>query len=91
MLRIGSQFVRTCSGVSRREVLRVGGLGLSGALGAISLPNALASPIPPDVNVLLLFLRGGVSHLDTWDMKPEAPIADARGEFKPIATNVPGI
>lgn len=91
MLRLGSQLVRTCSGVSRREVLRAGGLGLSGALGAISLPNALASSIPSDVNVLLLFLRGGVSHLDTWDMKPEAPISDARGEFKAIATNVPGI
>src|SRR5687768_4803709 len=41
-------------------------------------------------NVILIFLQGGPSHLDIWDLKPDAP-AEIRGDFKPIKTNVPGI
>src|SRR5205823_1593570 len=43
-----------------------------------------------DVNCIMLFLVGGPSQLDTWDMKPDAP-AEIRGPYKPIKTNVPGI
>ena len=43
-----------------------------------------------DLNVIQLFLVGGPSQLDTWDMKPDAP-AEIRGPYKPIKTNVPGI
>lgn len=90
MLNLGFQTERTCSGLSRREVIKVGSLGMLG----LSLPQSVRAAeagAGNDLSVLLLFLRGGVSHLDTWDMKPEAPLAAARGEFKPISTNVPGI
>ncbi|HTE19875.1 MAG TPA: DUF1501 domain-containing protein [Armatimonadota bacterium] len=89
MLKFGSIAERTCSGVSRREVLQVGSLG---ALG-LSLPRALraAEPGGEDLSVIVVFLRGGVSHIDTWDMKPESPVATVRGEFGAIETNVSGI
>ncbi|MFN3652788.1 MAG: DUF1501 domain-containing protein [Armatimonadota bacterium] len=91
MLKLGSLPVQTCSGISRREVLRVGALG---GLG-LSLPRTLAAAEagarPEDLSVLMLFLRGGVAHLDTWDMKPDGPTPETRGEFKPINTNVDGI
>src|SRR5687768_370887 len=91
MLRLGCLTERTCAGVSRREVLQVGGLG---ALG-LSLPQALraeaAGRPASDLSVLVVFLRGGVSHIDTWDVKPEAPVATARGELRAIETNVSGI
>ena len=90
MLKLGWLSERNCSGVTRREVLQV---GAAGALG-LSLPGALqASELGEgrDLSVLLVFLRGGVAQMDTWDMKPEAPTSTARGEFKPIETNVQGI
>ena len=45
---------------------------------------------PSDTSVILIWKGGGPSHIDTWDLKPDAP-AEYRGEFKPIATNVAGI
>lgn len=90
MVSVGSLWERNCAGWSRREVLRVGG---AAALG-LSLPTALqaaeSGQRPNDLSVLVVFLRGGVAHLDTWDMKPESPIANVRGEFKPIDTSLPG-
>ncbi len=86
MLEVGSLKDWTCAGVRRRSVLQ---LGAAGALGlSMARPGVAASG---EMSVLCIFLRGGVSHLDTWDMKPDAPIPDARGEFKPIPTNVPGL
>ena len=73
----------------RRDFLRIGSLGL----GAISLPNALraaAAGQRKDVSCILLWQSGGSPHLDTFDMKPDAP-KEIRGEFNPIRTNVPGI
>jgi hypothetical protein len=91
MLKLGRLAERNCGGISRREVLRV---GAAGALG-LSLPSTLraaeAGAPANDLSVLVLFLRGGVSHIDTWDMKPGSSRADTRGEFKPIDTNVSGI
>lgn len=91
MLKLGQLQEHTCGGLSRREVLQVGSLGMLG----LSLPQAVRAEMKAadakGMSVLLLFLRGGVSHVDTWDMKPDAPTAEARGEFKPIPTNVPGI
>jgi hypothetical protein len=79
--------------VSRRTFLRVGSL----ALGGLSLPwvlrqRALAAPGTPTPrkSVILLWLAGGPSHIDMYDLKPDAP-AEIRGEFKPIDTNVTGI
>src|SRR3954447_24273840 len=88
-------------GVTRRAVLRTSqhllGLGGLGALGwhLAGLPRAEASPVTgrspaPIRSCILIFYYGGPSHHDTWDMKPGAP-REVRGEFKPIATNVPGI
>ena len=74
--------------VSRREMIRIGS---AAALG-LSLPQLLRANAPKTHadHCVLIFLDGGPSHLDMWDMKPEAP-AEIRGEFKPIATTVPGV
>jgi Protein of unknown function (DUF1501) len=84
---------RTCDGVTRREVLRVGTLA---ALG-LSLPRFLelrarASSTKNDreVSCILVWLQGGISHIDSFDPKPEAP-EEIRGEFGSIPTNVAGI
>ena len=74
---------------TRREFLRVGGLG---ALG-LSLPQLLASDQPGKTakadSCIIIFLNGGAPHLDMWDMKPNAP-KEIRGELKEIPTNIPG-
>ncbi|WP_010584651.1 DUF1501 domain-containing protein [Schlesneria paludicola] len=79
--------------VSRRKLLQLGSLGLGGM--GLTLPRLLASDatggqrLGPSLadNCILLFLNGGPSHLDMWDMKPNAP-EGIRGEFQPIATSV---
>ncbi|MGH7135080.1 MAG: DUF1501 domain-containing protein, partial [Pirellulales bacterium] len=80
--------------ISRRRLLHWGALGAAGCglnladlLAAESLPNYGIRPAAD--NCVLLFLDGGPSHLDMWDMKPEAP-EGIRGEFKPISTSLPG-
>ena len=88
------QGTRHCDGMTRRDWLRVGGLGVS----ALTLPNLLrleraAATVPRRVrarSVILLFLSGGPSQLDMWDLKPNAP-EEIRGTFRPVATRVPGI
>ncbi len=83
-------------GPSRREALRVGGLGFTGlALNGLFRSRATAAPVPARGTFgrakacIVVFNYGGPSHLDLWDMKPDAPV-EVRGEFKPINTNVPG-
>lgn len=80
--------------ISRRQWLRVG----AGAMG-LALPELLSLRRTGAVtsggagkakSCIVLYCWGGMSHLDTWDLKPEAP-AEVRGEFAPIATAVPGI
>ncbi|OJW20508.1 MAG: hypothetical protein BGO49_04610 [Planctomycetales bacterium 71-10] len=81
-------------GILRRELLQV---GFSGFLG-LSLPRMLAAASPQGAgargprakSVILAFMSGGLSHIDSVDMKPDAP-EGIRGEFRPIATAVPGI
>jgi hypothetical protein len=87
---------RYCDGIERRDFLRLGTAGLFG-LG-LTLPGLLerqaraaaAGKATKDVSLIFLFLHGGLSTIDAWDLKPEAPV-EFRGEFKPVATNVPGI
>jgi hypothetical protein len=84
--------VHFCDGLTRRDFLHAGslaglGLGLP-AVRAMEAEGAVAGD--RDVNCILLFLVGGPSQLDTWDMKPDAP-EEIRGPFKPIATRVPGV
>ena len=90
--------VAKAAGLTRRNLLRLGGvsyLGLSlGGLWRAQLAQAgqgvtMEGP-PPIKACILLFCYGGPSHLDTLDMKPAAP-ADVRGEFNPISTSVPGL
>src|SRR5437870_743774 len=86
-----------CTGplkISRRQMLQVGGIGLFG-LGLPGLLRANSRSVgtgqaPKADSCILVFLNGGPSHLDMWDMKPAAP-KEVRGEFKPVATSVPGI
>ena len=80
----------------RRDVLQLGGLSLFG----LTLPELLAArtaaaPVTAEAfgrakACILLFMWGGPAHQDTWDMKPDAP-AEVRGEFRPIATKLPGV
>ncbi len=77
-----------CDGIARRDFLRLGTAGVFGM--GLTLPRLLAARPARDVSLIYLFLHGGLSTIDTLDLKPEAP-AEFRGEFKPIATNVPGI
>lgn len=90
MLRVLGRPARVCDGLTRRELLRVGGLSL---LGGLTLPHLLAageaSPAAKAKSVILINLFGGPPHQDMFDMKPDAP-EKVRGEFKPIATSVPG-
>jgi uncharacterized protein (DUF1501 family) len=87
-----------CDGVVRRDFLRLGGASLFGlglTLSDLLAGQARAAAVPTrrahrDVSLIYLFLHGGLSTIDTWDMKPDAP-AEFRGEFKPIRSNVPGI
>ena len=81
-------------GISRRELLRVGGLSLLGLTTADLDRLRAAAPRPQDRRranaCVFVFLFGGPSHIDLWDMKPAAP-AEVRGEFRPAATRVPGL
>ena len=85
-----------CDGIARRDFLRLSTAGVFG-LG-LTLPEILARQAraadngrtPRDVSLIFLFLHGGLSTIDTFDLKPDAP-AEFRGEFKPIATNVTDI
>lgn len=84
--------VEFCDGLRRRDFLHAGSLGLLG-LGLsdfLALKAHGAVDASKDVNVIMLFLVGGPSQLDTWDMKPDAP-SEIRGPYKPLKTNVPGI
>src|SRR5499427_2755586 len=90
-----------CEGFTRRELLRIGSIGMMG----LSLPHfffwrdahaeAAASKYAgargweSAKNVVMIFLQGGPSHIDIWDPKPDAP-SNIRGEFKPIKTRIPG-
>lgn len=79
---------------SRRELLRVGAIGAAG----LSLPRLLAADettkarglVPKADACIIIHLNGGPSHLDMWDMKPNAP-AETRGEFKAIESSLPGV
>jgi hypothetical protein len=95
MLSLLGRPVRLCDGLTRREVLRVGGLGVSGLLWSdlLRARAAAARPAPRSFgkakSCILVFNYGGPSHLDLWDLKPDAP-REIRGEFDPISTRVPG-
>jgi Protein of unknown function (DUF1501) len=93
MLHVGNERVPLCSGMTRRGFLQVG----AATLGALTLPNLMRLKAAgyneskaKIKNCITLFLVGSPGHLDTWDMKPDAP-EDIRGKFRPIKTNVTGV
>src|SRR6266404_5147648 len=97
MIRLLGPGARLCDGWRRREILRVGGLGLLGGLDLAGLARGADAagatgniPAGRAKSCIVLFLMGGPPQQSTWDPKPDAP-AQIRGEFGPIATNVPGI
>ncbi len=84
---------RFCDGLSRRSFLRVGGL----AAGALTLPGLLRQKARAEQpvrraskSVIMICLGGGPSHIDMYDMRPDAPV-EYRGEFRPISSKVPGM
>ena len=79
--------------ITRRGLLRIGpGLTASVAAGAgVLADDQTGQPLLPQADhCIVLFLNGGPSHLDMWDMKPEAPL-EIRGEFSPISSSIPGV
>ncbi len=85
---------RFCDGWARRDFLRVGTVGAMGL--NLSLPSLLQAEAAgksdgakDDVSFIFVFLKGGLSTIDTFDMKPDAP-SEIRGPFKTISSNVPG-
>lgn len=91
MLTILGDKSRFCDGISRRNFLKIGALGL----GGLTLPQILQAEAQSGIRrshkaVIMIFLPGGPSHQDMFDLKMDAP-SEIRGEFKPIKTKVPGI
>src|SRR5262249_26234939 len=88
---MATRFLTDCEGFHRRDFLKIGTAGLLG----LTLPDLLrleahAKSDRKAKGVILVWLAGGPSTIDMWDLKPEAS-ADIRGEFKPIATKAEGI
>ena len=94
MLTLFGRTARLCDGVSRRDFLRIGALGVGA--NCLTLTDLFRAEARAGVagtrpkSVINVFLGGGPAHQDLWDLKMEAP-AEIRGEFKPIATSVPGL
>ncbi|MCA9436216.1 MAG: DUF1501 domain-containing protein, partial [Candidatus Omnitrophica bacterium] len=83
--------VHFCDGLSRRDFLHAGSMGLLGlTMSSYYALKAEGRTSNEDRNAIFLFLVGGPSQLDTFDMKPDAP-AEIRGPYKPIKTNSPDI
>lgn len=98
MLRVLGSGQRLCDGLTRRDALRVGGLGGLGLATSLALQNhALASEFNSDYShfgkakrCLLLYLYGAPSQIETFDMKPQAPV-EIRGSMQPIPSSLPGM
>lgn len=91
MLTIAGSKYKLCDGVTRRNFLRAGALGM----GGLALPGLLKAESDAGLgkskkSVIMIFLPGGPPHQDMWDLKLDAP-REIRGEFNPISTNVDGI
>ena len=93
MLNLSPRRMRTCEGISRRHMLQVGtlaGLGLSLPTLLRAQRASAATATKDDVSCILIWTRGGTSHHDTFDPKPDAPVS-VRGEFGVIPTATPGV
>jgi hypothetical protein len=91
MLTIYGKSSRFCDGISRRNFLKIGALGMGGlALPQLLRVEANTGRRLSQKSIIMIYLPGGPPHQDTFDIKLDAP-SEIRGEFRPIPTNVPGI
>jgi hypothetical protein len=92
MLRVVGGAGSNCAGITRRNFVQAGVLGLGGlALGdLLRLQSASAASPVKDASVILFWLSGGPGHMEMWDPKPDA-VAQFRGPFGTVCTSVPGI
>jgi hypothetical protein len=92
MFTIWGKGRKFCDGLTRRSFLQVGAFGAGLTLAEMLRARAFGGSAAgtPAKSAIMIYLPGGPSHMDMYDLKPEAP-AEFRGEFKPIATNVPGV
>jgi hypothetical protein len=93
MIRLDGESLYACDRIGRRTILQWGGLGALGlGLSQVLAGRARGASGPSSTadGCILVYLFGGPSQIDTFDLKPEAPV-EFRGEFHPIRTNVPGI
>src|SRR5438132_2951125 len=91
MLTVWGKREDFCDGVPRRGFLQVGAFGAGLTLAEMLRLRATAgNPKPSTRAAIMIYLPGGPSHMDMYDLKPDAP-KEFRGEFKPIPTNVPGV
>jgi hypothetical protein len=95
MFCLGGRVADMRRGWTRRDCLQIALSGAAGYLGQALGANAQAATKPNPAfgqakSCIYIYLFGGPSHIDIWDMKPDAP-AEIRGEFRPISTNVPGL
>src|SRR5437660_47125 len=94
MLTIQGRQGRFCDGLSRRSFLKIGAFSFGATQLTLADVFRAQATTPPPRNtgkaVINIYLAGGPPHQDMWDIKTEAP-REIRGEFSPIATNVPGI
>jgi hypothetical protein len=90
MLTLWGARQRFCDGITRRSFLRIGAFGAGLTLAELLRLRATAGAPSSAKAAIMIYLPGGPSHMDMYDLKPEAP-AEFRGEFKPIPTNVPGV
>jgi len=84
---------RFCDGMQRRDFLKIGAFGAGLTLADMLRVRAQAANNGQPTgkkSAIMIYLPGGPSHMDMYDLKPEAPV-EFRGEFKPIPTNVPGV
>ena len=90
MLTIPGPKSRFCDGLSRRSWLRIGGLGM----GGLALPDILRAESQNSgkriKGVIMVLLPGGPTHLDMYDLKPDAPV-EIRGDFRPIENKAAGM
>ena len=95
MLTLWGKQERFCDGISRRSFLQIGAFGAGLTLADLLRTRTAHANGPTATgqrakSAIMIYLPGGPSHMDMWDLKPDAP-AEFRGEFRPIATNVPGV
>jgi uncharacterized protein (DUF1501 family) len=90
MFTLWGRAERFCDGIDRRNFLKIGAFGAGLTLADLLRLRAVAGGMTSSKSAIMVYLPGGPSHLDMWDLKPDAP-KEFRGEFNPIATNVPGI